>query len=92
VTSLPAEQPGGSVHEIHPALRHDYDRAYVKRYQLAMDTHRGESLDMLKILREEATPAAWGPFTPEQRGSLRGLLDALDRLIYDNVMETGEQS
>ena len=92
MTSQPAEQPGGSVHEIHPALRHGYDRAYVKRYQLVIDTHRGESLDMLKILRDEATPAAWGLFTPEQRGSLRGLLDALDKLIYDSAMETGEQT
>ena len=86
MTSIqPEPARGGTLHTIHARLGREYELAYNVRHQKALELHQDESLELLLIMREEATPTAaqLGAFTPVQRGSIRGLLDALDELIDD---------
>lgn len=72
---------GATVHAIHQELSRAYEKAYAAHYLLIKERCRDEPPAMLMIMREEATPHSWGLLTPEQRGSARGAVDALDELF-----------
>ena len=82
-TIQPAPAPqGAEVHTIHRDLVRQYTSAHTAGYLLIMNRCADEPLEDLIAMRDALAPrGGTGILTPQQRGSYRGQVDALDELI-----------